>query len=644
MTVAGCLRDVRGRLFRRKYVDAASLEDSQLARCLNTLDLTLLGVGSTLGAGVYVLTGTVARETAGPSIVLSFLVAAVASILAGLCYAEFGARVPKSGSAYVYSYVTVGELWAFIIGWNMLLEYVIGTASVARAWSANFDSLVGNKIENWTRTHMPMHVSGLAEYPDFFSLGLTLVLTALLALGVKESTRFNNVFTGLNLCVILFVMVAGFIKADPSNWAITHSQIMNETTNSTMDGVGGFFPFGASGMLSGAATCFYAFVGFDAIATTGEEVKNPQKAIPISIVVSLTICFVAYFGVSAALTLMVPYYTVDKNAPLPAAFAAVGFTAAKYIIAVGAVCALSTSLLGAMFPMPRVIYAMASDGVIFRFLSKVNERTQTPLIATVISGLLSGTMALLFDLKELVDMMSIGTLQAYTLVAACVLILRYQPMEKVDGESEEDEEEEEEEEGGEETTNSRLIIQRNRSSSSCMGRGAATERTGQIVSYAVLLLGVIIVCLTALLVYAEVPLFTEVSWWSVLLVCVCASFILGIITIIWVQPESTLGLKFKVPALPLLPIFSMFVNIYLMMKLSAPTWIRFAVWMAVGFVIYFGYGMWHSTEHLRKQESLSLARQQGHHTRQPSHSSSSSETKKLGASNGGYGAIHTHDD
>eukprot|EP00058_Branchiostoma_floridae_P006194 XP_002591682.1 hypothetical protein BRAFLDRAFT_80771 [Branchiostoma floridae] len=590
MTVAGCLRNFGGRLLRRKYVDAASLEDSQLARCLNTLDLTLLGVGSTLGAGVYVLTGTVARETAGPSIVLSFLVAAIASILAGLCYAEFGARVPKSGSAYVYSYVTVGELWAFIIGWNMILEYVIGTASVARAWSANFDSLVGNRIENWTRTHMAMHVSGLAEYPDFFSLGLTLVLTgnltvlleypdffslgltlvltgnltvllkmsgdffslgltlvltgnlefllkmsgnffslgltlvltallalgvkestrfnnvftglnlcvilfvclfvclfttallalglcyaefgarvpksgsayvysyvtvgelwafiigwnmileyviallalgvkestrfnnvftglnlcvilfvclftpALLALGVKESTRFNNVFTGLNLCVILFVMVAGFIKADGSNWAITHSQIMYSCLYNMH---------------------FNLFVCPPTPLPTcvGEEVKNPQRAIPISIVVSLTICFVAYFGVSSALTLMVPYYTVDKNAPLPAAFAAVGFTAAKYIIAVGAVCALSTSLLGAMFPMPRVIYAMASDGVIFRFLSKVNERTQTPIIATVLSGLLSGTMALLFDLKELVDMMSIGTLQAYTLVAACVLIL-----------------------------------------------------------------------------------------------------------------------------------------------------------------------------------------------------------------------------
>ncbi|KAI8488669.1 High affinity cationic amino acid transporter 1 [Branchiostoma belcheri] len=155
---------------------------------------------------------------------------------------------------------------------------------------------------------------------------------------------------------------------------------------------------------------------------------------------------------------------------------------------------------------------------------------------------------------------------------------------------------------------------------------------------------VVIVCITALLVYAEVALFTEVTWWSVLLVCICAAFILGILNIIWVQPQSTLGLKFKVPALPLLPVTSMFVNIYLMMKLSAPTWIRFAVWMAVGFVIYFGYGMWHSSEHLRKQESLSLARQQARHTRQQPHRSSSSETKKLQSSNGVYGAVQTHGD
>ncbi|KAJ8319744.1 hypothetical protein KUTeg_001331 [Tegillarca granosa] len=358
------------KLTRKKYVDFKNVTDTKLARCLSTLDLTALGIGSTLGAGIYVVAGQVAKETAGPSVAISFLIAAVASVLAGsLCYAEFGARVPKTGSAYVYSYVTVGEFIAFIIGWNLILEYVI----------------------------------------------------VILAVGVKESSTFNNIFTGVNLLVVTYIIICGMFKADIHNWQISPSEIPNSTT----EGEGGFMPFGFSGMMSGAATCFYAFVGFDCIATTGEEVKNPQKAIPISIVLSLLFCFLAYFGISAVITLMCPYYLLDSNAPLPLVFSRVGWGVAKYIISVGAICGLSTSLLGAMFPLPRVLYAMATDGIIFRFLCIVNERFKTPLIATFISGVFAGVMAMLFDLKELVDMMSIGTLLAYTLVGVCVLLLRY---------------------------------------------------------------------------------------------------------------------------------------------------------------------------------------------------------------------------
>ena len=202
------LSSLTSRFTRRKQLDATSSSGSSLSRCLTTLDLTLLGIGSTLGVGVYVLAGGVARDTAGPSVVLSFLIAGVASALSGLCYAEFGARVPRAGSAYVYSYVTVGELAAFVIGWNLILEYVIGTASVARGYSGYLDSLLNNSMKEAFRAAMPINEPFLAEYPDWTAFAITLVLAVLLSVGVRESTRFNNIFTILNLCIVIFVVLA----------------------------------------------------------------------------------------------------------------------------------------------------------------------------------------------------------------------------------------------------------------------------------------------------------------------------------------------------------------------------------------------------------------------------------------------------
>ncbi|XP_015426748.1 PREDICTED: cationic amino acid transporter 3 [Myotis davidii] len=571
------------KLVRRRPLEWREGSGGGLARCLSILDLVALGVGSTLGAGVYVLAGEVARDKAGPAIVLCFLVAAVTCVLSGLCYAELGARVPCSGSAYLYSYVTAGQLCAFVTGWNLILSYVIGSASVARAWSTTIDSLTGHHMSRALQESVPLRVPFLASYLDFFSLGLVLLLTGVLVLGARESALVTKILTGVNLFALGFIVLSGFVNGRLHRWQLTERdyELTKSESNGTLSlgplGSGGFVPFGLEGVLRGAATCFYAFVGFDCIATAGEEARHPQRAVPLGTVISLFICFLAYCGVSAALTLMVPYYQIDSHSPLPEAFLHAGWPWARYVVAVGTLCALSSSLLGAMFPVPRVILAMAEDGLLFRALARVHPRTHTPIAATVVSGTLAALMAFLFELNHLVDLMSIGTLLAYSLAAVCrlqaCLSSRYQPDQHL-------------------SQNEKTEVE-------------ITEiKLGHIVYECALLLALLLTVLSLVLaqwpgrLVSGDPAATAVTALLLLL-------IVGLTFILWRQPQSPAPLSFKVPALPVLPLVSIFVNMYLMMQMTSMTWAQFGIWMAIGFAIYFGYGIRHSLETSEPQPAAS---------------------------------------
>uniref|UniRef100_A0A671SRC0 Probable cationic amino acid transporter n=1 Tax=Sinocyclocheilus anshuiensis TaxID=1608454 RepID=A0A671SRC0_9TELE len=565
--VCVCLRE---REKEREEGSSDDLHGTRLARVLTTVDLVSLGVGSCVGTGMYVVAGLVAKEMAGPGVILSFIIAAVASILSGVCYAEFGVRVPKTtGSAYTYSYVTVGEFVAFFIGWNLILEYLIGTAAGASALSSMFDSLANHTISQ-------------ESYPDLLALLIAMVVTVIVGLGVKNSVSFNNVLNVVNLVVWVFMVLAGLFFLSGANWED-----------------GRFLPYGWSGVMQGAATCFYAFIGFDIIATTGEEAKSPDTSIPYAITVSLITCLTAYVSVSVILTLLVPFNLIDGDAPLMEMFADHGFLAGKYIVAVGAVAGLTVSLLGSLFPMPRVIYAMAGDGLLFRFLSFVSPHTETPVVACVVSGSLAALLALLVSLRDLIEMMSIGTLLAYTLVSVCVLLLRYQPAR--DGftsfltEEEEEERKRKEEmmaaNNGTEVDDSNSLLKRILGSHYYTIRmrlglpnlgDRPTPATGRTVTSCVLLFFILTFFLWTLVIYG----FDQVSGgarWAILpFIMTVIVLMVTLVIIILRQPENPKKLPYMAPCVPFVPTAAMLVNIYLMLKLSSITWVRFVVWCALG--------------------------------------------------------------
>ncbi|XP_032203713.1 cationic amino acid transporter 3-like [Mustela erminea] len=578
------------RRFGHKLVHKRLLEQEVIefpfGRRMSTLDLVALGVGRTVGVGVYFLANEVASNQAGPSTVICFLVAGLTSLLAGLCYAEFSARVPHSGSAYLYSYVTVGELWAFISGWNLILSLVADAFIVIQSWTLIFDNLIGNRVSDSQHESISQHVPQVfADNLGYFAVVFLLFLTEIQSLNHSWFFIIFKVFTLVKILVLSFVIISGFIKGDLHNWKLTEEDYIQAGLNGTSQlgplGSGGFVPFGFQGILRGSATCFYAFIGFGIIVTRVKKSHNPECSIPKGIVISLLICFFVYFGVSVALTLMVPYYQLRPGSSLPEAFLHIGWVPAYLTVSFAIFCSIFVGIYwGFIFPIQWVIHMMAEDRLLFPVFAKILTATCASIMSILIFVIIAAIMAFFFGFADLVDLRSVGTLVSYSLVALCVLIIRYWPERK----NEENETQMQEiTPAAEKLTLRRLFFP---------GSPTPTPLSGRVVYVCSSLLALLLTLLC--LVLAHWPGLLSGDPVPITVVVLLLVFITGITGVIWRQPQSSTPLPFKVPALPLLPLLSIFVNVCLMMQMSATTWARYGIWMLTGFVIYLSYGIQHS--------------------------------------------------
>src|ERR1700730_2851153 len=400
-------------LFRTKPIDVNA--DTGLKRCLGAFDLTMLGIGCIIGTGIFVLTGVVSAQHSGPAIVLSFILSGTACALAALSYAELPGAIGGAGSGYGYAYSGIGELIAWIIGWDLILEYSIATSTVAIGWSGYF-----GKILELLGLHLPHALTnapldgGIANVP---AMVIVLLLSVLLSIGVRESARFTTVMVLVKLAAVVIFIVVAAPHIKPANW---HPFIPAQTVDAD-----GQSHFGYGGILTGASLIFFAYIGFDAVSTAAEETVNPQRNLPIGIIASLVICTILYIVVSGILTGVVHYDQIDIMAPIADALELAGFKTVGWIVALGAAVSMSAVLLVFQYGQPRIFFAMARDGLLPQWAAKIHPRTRIPWATTLFTGAFVAAWSLIGDAGETYDLTNIGTLFAFMLVSIGVLVLRF---------------------------------------------------------------------------------------------------------------------------------------------------------------------------------------------------------------------------
>lgn len=389
-------------LFRTKPIIQDTTQSS-LQRCLTTFDLILLGIGAIIGAGVFVLTGVAAATFAGPGITISYLIAGVACMFAALSYAELAACVGGCGSAYSYSYASFGELIAWLVAWNLILEYALVVPTVSIGWAGYLNNfLQALHIQLPTALIKNPFEGGIINLPAVLIIA---ALATLLCIGVKQSARFNAAIVFIKLLTIALFLIVAFKHIDPANW-------------------NNFLPFGMHGVIQGSALVFFAYIGFDAVSTAAEETLNPQKSLPIGIVVSVLVCSFIYIAVAASLTGIVSYTTLNVGSPVAAALLSLGHNIAAGFVAVGAIAGLTTTMLVMYYGLTRIFFAISRDGLLPKFFARVNPNTRTPITIITVTGVITGCIAGFVPLQAIAELVNIGTLAAFTFVCAGVIVLR----------------------------------------------------------------------------------------------------------------------------------------------------------------------------------------------------------------------------